>query len=109
MSRSDKHRIGDILTAADELSGLVNRGRDAYDSDPILRRAAEPLLEIIGEAANLVSLDSRRLFPSVEWDDMASLRIVLAHHYHRVDPDQVWVIATTHVPEVVSALTESNK
>gem|GEM_PF-4996945 len=31
--------------------------------------------------------------PSVPWRDITRLRIVLAHHYHRVDPDQVRVIA----------------
>ena len=29
------------------------------------------------------------------------LRVVLAHHYHRVDPNQVWVIAATEVPRLV--------
>jgi len=26
--------------------------------------------------------------------DIIGLRTVLAHHYHRVDPDHVWVIAS---------------
>ena len=29
--------------------------------------------------------------------DIYRLRIVLAHHYYRVDPEQVWVIATFDV------------
>ena len=32
------------------------------------------------------------------WDDVRRLRIVLAHHYHRVDPDQVWSIAPPTSP-----------
>jgi len=29
---------------------------------------------------------------------------VLAHHYHRVDPNQVWVIAATEVPRLVQVI-----
>ncbi len=54
MTRSDDHRLADIRDAAGELALIVGRGRDAFDNDPVLRRAAERLLEIIGEAANLL-------------------------------------------------------
>ena len=30
---------------------------------------------------------------------------MLAHHYHRVDPDQVWMIASSEVPKLVEQLT----
>lgn len=106
MTRSDEQRTGDILSAATELDVIVDRGRDAFDADPILRRAAERLLEIIGEATNLLSNDVTAQHPRVPWRDIARLRIVLAHHYHRVDPEQVWVIATVHVPALVSALKQ---
>jgi uncharacterized protein with HEPN domain len=32
------------------------------------------------------------------------LRIVLAHHYHRVDAEQVWSIATIDVPALAEAI-----
>jgi uncharacterized protein with HEPN domain len=52
VSRSDEQRVADLLEAADELAAIVGRGREAFDSDPVLRRASERLLEIIGEAAD---------------------------------------------------------
>ena len=105
MSRSDDHRVADILAAADELALIVQKGRREFDADAILRRAAERLLEIIGEAANLLSPETIDRFPAVPWKDITRLRIVLAHHYHRVDPDQVWIIASANVPELVANLT----
>ena len=86
---------------------IVERGRAAYDTDPILRRATERLLEIIGEATNLLSEATTVRHPEIPWRDISRLRIVLAHHYHRVDPDQVWVIATTHIPSLAAALRSS--
>jgi uncharacterized protein with HEPN domain len=38
--------------------------------------------------------------------DIARLRIVLAHHYRRVDPTQVYIIATEQVPSLVRALSD---
>ena len=108
MTRSDEHRIGDILTAAGEPVLIVERGRAAFGTDPILRRAAERLLEIIGEAANLLTEETTSRHPEVPWSDVSRLRIVLAHHYRRVDPDQVWAIATTNVPELVTALSATD-
>ena len=36
-------------------------------------------------------------------DDVRRLPILLAHHYHRVDADQVWSIATIDVPALAGA------
>ncbi len=106
MTRSDEHRIGDIVSAGHELAVIVDRGRAAFDNDAILRRAAERLLEIVGEAVNLLSDDVTSRYPDVPWRDIARLRIVLAHHYHRVDPDQVWTIAAVHVPRLLVAIEQ---
>ncbi|MGH9039112.1 MAG: HepT-like ribonuclease domain-containing protein [Acidimicrobiia bacterium] len=106
MSRSDDQRIADLLDAAVELAAIVSRGRVAFDSDPVLRRASERLLEIIGEAANGLGEHTTARYPDVPWRDITRLRIVLAHHYHRVDPSQVWAIVAEEVPVVAQALRE---
>ena len=90
MSRSDAQRVADMLDAAVELEQIVRRGHTEFSSDQILQRASERLLEIIGEAANSIDPATADNCPDVAWKDIARLRIVLAHHYHRVDPEQVW-------------------
>ena len=42
--------------------------------------------------------------PGIPWRDIIGLRVVLAHHYHRVDPNQVWVIAAAEVPRLVQVI-----
>ncbi len=86
MTRSDEHRIGDIVNAAAELADIVERGRNEFDADPVLRRASERLLEIIGEASNLLSNETTDRHPEVPWRDITRLRIVLAHHYIALTP-----------------------
>lgn len=104
MSRSDEQRVADMLDAAVELEQIVRRGHTEFSSDQILQRAAERLLEIIGEAANSIDSATADNYPDVPWKDIARLRIVLAHHYHRVDPEQVWAIAVDNIPQMVEAL-----
>jgi len=50
LTRSDAERLADVLDAAAEIEAIVARGRGAFEADPVLRRALERLLEIIGEA-----------------------------------------------------------
>ena len=101
MSRRDDERVADILDAAAQIAEITAVGREAWDKDRIRQLAVERLLEIIGESANTLSEDFRARYPGVPWRDIIGLRVVLAHHYHRVDPAQVWVIAATEVPRLV--------
>lgn len=59
------------------------------------------MLEIIGESSNSLSDETRKTLTGIEWEDIRRVRIVLAHHYHRVDSDQVWTMATQDVPVAV--------
>jgi uncharacterized protein with HEPN domain len=104
VSRSDEERVQDILDASDQILGVVKDGRAAWDKDRLRQLAVERLLEIIGESANSLSDSFRARYPDIAWRDITGLRIVLAHHYHRVDPNQVWVIAETEVERLAERL-----
>lgn len=104
MSRSDEQRVQDILDASDQILDVVKDGRDAWDKDRLRQLAVERLLEIIGESASSLTDSFRAQYPDIAWRDIIGLRIVLAHHYHRVDPNQVWVIAQTEVEQLAERL-----
>jgi uncharacterized protein with HEPN domain len=104
MSRGDEERLADILDAARELRDIVALGQPRFARESVLQRAAERLLEIIGEAANAIADDTRARMSTVPWSDVSRLRILLAHHYHRVDVAQVWSIASNDIPALVRAI-----
>lgn len=104
MSRSDGERIDDIVEAASEIVAIVAVGREAWRSDRVRQLAVERLLEIIGESARAMTEAGRARYPAVPWAEVIGLRTVLAHHYHRVDPDQVWTIASNDVPALLDGL-----
>ena len=87
MSRSDDLRLLDILEASERIGRIVARGRDAFRDDEAVLPAVERLLEVIGESANAMSTDGRATVAGTAWDDVRRLRILLAHHYHRVYAD----------------------
>ncbi len=82
---------------------------DRFRAEPVLRRAAERLLEIIGEASTALTPETRSELPEVPWNDIYRLRILLAHHYHRVDADQVWAMAEHDVPRLVARLVPRSR
>ncbi len=106
MSRSDDQRVADIVDAAGELAIVTEVGRDAFVSSPLHIRAAERLLEIIGEASNTLTDAFKTNHSEIAWRDISALRILLAHHYHRIDVDQVWEIATSAVPNLARRLQQ---
>jgi uncharacterized protein with HEPN domain len=104
VSRADDERIDDIVEAASEIAAIVATGREAWETDRVRQLAVERLLEIIGESARAMTDSGRAQYPEIPWSDVIGLRTVLAHHYHRVDPDQVWIIATKDVPKLLDRL-----
>ncbi|HUW78317.1 MAG TPA: HepT-like ribonuclease domain-containing protein [Candidatus Nanopelagicaceae bacterium] len=104
MSRSDEERFTDILEFADRLAFLVAHGREAYDESPAIGPAIERFIELIGEAASTLSPEARAKYPDIEWAKIIGMRVMLAHHYHRVNLDRVWITAAVDVPEFAAAL-----
>jgi uncharacterized protein with HEPN domain len=82
----------------------VARGPNAFHRDEAVQPAVERLLEMIGESAYAMIANGRATVAGAAWDDVRRLRILLAHHYHRVDADQVWSIVTIDVPALAGAI-----
>lgn len=104
MSRSDEQRLDDIREMCAKVEELVGRGRDALDVDDLLWLAMERAVEIAGEAAGAVSTGTRAQYPEVDWRGLTGIRVKLAHHYHRVDRDTLWITAEEDLPIVSQAL-----
>lgn len=93
-----------MAMAADEVASVVLRGKPAFDADVVLRRAVERCLEIMGEASKAMSSTFTSAHDDIPWSDVAKVRDRLSHHDHRVDPDQLWIMATVDVPSVAAKL-----
>ena len=106
MSRSDDERVGDILLAASRLAEIVALGRRAFEEDWRTFSAAERQLEIIGVAADNLSNDITQNKPELPIQDAKDMRNLIAHQYHRSDPDVVWATISRDVPAFAAKLSE---
>jgi len=64
----------------------------------------QPDMEVIGEAAKRVSPEARGRLASLDWKAICGMRDVLIHDYIGVDPDEVWNVAFSRIPELQTVL-----
>lgn len=55
-------------------------------------------IEILGEAAKLLSDETKEKYPNIHWKDIAGTRDKLIHDYFGVNIDIVWDIAKNEIP-----------
>lgn len=63
-------------------------------------------LEIIGEAATNISIEFRKQYPHIPWQDIIDFRNVAIHEYMEVDLHIVWNIITLELPALIGQLEE---
>ena len=57
-------------------------------------------LQIIGEAANLVSIEVQNRYPNIPWKKMIGMRHVLVHGYFEIDLELVWSVIENDIPQL---------
>ena len=104
-SKDDCVRLRHILAAAEEAVGSAE-GRDysALVADRQMQHTLIHCLEIVGEAANQVTLGLRESTPEVPWRDMIDMRNRLIHVYHDINLHFVWRTVTESLPPVIIAI-----
>lgn len=83
---------------------LGERTLDEFLQDQLVQAAVIRCVEVIGEAARLVSEDTRKRAPEIPWPLITGMRHVLAHEYGAVILDKVYEVVTGHVPELLARL-----
>lgn len=63
-----------------------------------MRFACIKQIEIIGEAANYISPETKSLFTDMEWQQIIGMRHVLVHEYFGIDFDLIWQVIINDLP-----------
>lgn len=99
--RLERLYLEDIVEAADAIQRFVagvERGR--FASDELVRSAVLHKLQVIGEAAAHLSVETRARIPNVPWREVVAFRNFTVHTYFAVDWDIVWVAAVRDAPAI---------
>ena len=103
----DGTRLRHMRDAAQKaVAFLRGKNREDLDSDEQLALAVIRLLEVVGEAANQVSLPFQTAHPEFPWPAMRGTRNRLIHGYFDVDYDVIWQIVKTDLPPLIRRLKE---
>ena len=95
-----------ILECIEKIESYTRDGREAFMSTPVLQDAVIRNCEIIGEAAKRVSDKLRQAHPDVPWRRVAGFRDVLIHNYPGLDLEEIWSVASIHLPELKRRIEE---
>jgi len=97
-----------MLDAGEEaLAFAAGRVRADLDSDRKLVLALIKLVEILGEAAAKVGVETRQKYPAIPWDAVVATRNRLIHGYFDINLDIVWDTITIDLPLIVAELRKA--
>ncbi|MBL0129024.1 MAG: DUF86 domain-containing protein [Flavobacteriales bacterium] len=88
-----------MLEAIEQLEQSVPQvSEEDLDQDAMLRYGTVKLIEVIGEAANMLSKELRQAHPEVPWHLVIGMRNRLVHDYFRIDTSVVAEVVRIHIP-----------
>ncbi len=97
----DKVRLQHIRDAIEEIeSYLTNVEFPDFMSNSMMRFACIKQMEIIGEASNHISEETKSAFSQIEWNQIVGMRNVFVHEYFGIDADLVWEIIKHDLPDL---------
>lgn len=95
----NRGRLLHIKNAIDNIRDFIS-GRSAEDflEDLMLYYAIVKNMEIIGEAAYMLTNEFKESHPDTNWNDIIRMRHILVHGYYQVDSRIVWITIQNDIP-----------
>jgi uncharacterized protein with HEPN domain len=107
LKRESKLYLEDILEAISRINEYtLQRDFNAISKEKITVDAVLRNLEVIGEAATHIPKEIKDKFPEVPWRDISGFRIVVAHHYWKINFDIINDIIKNKLDELKSKINK---
>ena len=110
----DKERLEHMLAAAERvIRYTLGKSFENLIVDDMMYYAVVKNIEIIGEAANLLSSEFVDSHPATPWKQVRGMRNYIVHEYFQIDDVVVWGVVTEDIPvlrqQIIDYLDELNK
>jgi uncharacterized protein with HEPN domain len=79
---------------------------DDFKKDALVQDGVVRQLEIIGEAARVMSEATKKKYPDIPWYNISGMRNRLIHEYFQVDIDAVWKTITEDLQVLLEKFEE---
>ncbi len=97
----DKERLAHILDSISEIESAVNGlTKEEFLLNHVVRIAVVKWFEIIGEAANYISDETKVKSTAIPWKQIIAFRHVAVHEYFGVEFELVWKILQDDMNEL---------
>ncbi len=100
-------KLGDLarlLHIIDSIEEIKQYTLDAifkdFEDQSMMKNACIRQLEIIGEACNRISEETRKNYSQIDWSQIIGLRNILIHQYFGVDDKVIWDIIKLDIIEL---------
>ena len=77
---------------------------ETFESDLMRQAAVTRQIEIIGEAAQRISTESRSTMADIPWDQIIEIRNRLIYEYDKIDIKALWDTVHLTLPELIIVL-----
>ncbi len=99
--RDDVDLIEDVFISMKKiLSYVSNMSYENFLEDEKTQDAVIRNIEIIGEAAKLISSEIKTKYKNIPWKMITGTRDRLIHSYFGINVDIIWEIATIDIPKL---------
>ena len=105
--RRDKERLEHILAAIERVNRYIadKTYQDLVDDD-MMYYAVVKNIEIIGEAANMLTAEFQETHPNTPWKKVKGMRNYIVHEYFQIDDIVVWEVATKSLVELKEQISQ---
>lgn len=105
--RDDRVSLKDMLSHAREAIELLGTAnQEELQQDRVMQLALTRLIEIVGEAANRVSPETRHKYATIPWPQIIGMRNRLVHGYDVVDLKLLWGTVNYDLPPLLQELQQ---
>ena len=104
MRRDDILLLDMLLAAREAVEFAEGLTFETFQRDRMAQLAILKAVEIVGEAASRVGVDSRNEHPEIPWTAIVGMRNRLVHEYSNVNLARVWEAVMRDIPRLIPQL-----
>lgn len=105
--RKDRERLEHILAAINRVSHYVEgKTFDDMMADDMMYYAVVKNIEMMGEAANMLTANFQDAHPETPWKMVKGMRNYIVHEYFRIDNVVVWDVVSNELAPLRDQITK---
>ena len=95
----DKGRIEDIIKYSENIRTMIDGvSYETFQNDILINYAVMKNVEIVGEAAYMLSAEFKESHPQTPWKIVQGMRHYLVHGYANIDVHELYNTAVNDIP-----------